>query len=74
MQGPWIGRQALHAWSLQLHHPATDQAVTFRASLPEDMRQAAAALGIVLPDEVLGAAAMVEDQQLPGGLPGQPRL
>lgn len=55
MQGPWIGRQALHAWTLQLHHPGTGQAITFRAPLPEDMRHAAAALGLVLPDEVLGA-------------------
>lgn len=51
LQGPWIGRQALHAWSLTLQHPGTGQPVTFSAPPPDDFAAAAAALGLVLPQQ-----------------------
>lgn len=35
---PIISRCALHASSLQIHHPATGQLMTFQAPLPEDMQ------------------------------------
>lgn len=51
LEGSWIGRQALHAWSLTLQHPATAQPVTFTAPPPDDFAAAAAALGLVLPQQ-----------------------
>jgi 23S rRNA pseudouridine1911/1915/1917 synthase len=33
-----IGRQALHAWRLQLEHPLTGESVTYQAELPPDMQ------------------------------------
>jgi 23S rRNA pseudouridine1911/1915/1917 synthase len=41
-----IGRQALHAAALCLTHPRTLEALRFEAPLAEDMRVAAAALGL----------------------------
>ncbi|MCS7048702.1 MAG: RluA family pseudouridine synthase [Verrucomicrobiae bacterium] len=35
--GDWIERQALHAESLELTHPATQQRVTWRAPMPADL-------------------------------------
>lgn len=59
VQGPWIGRQALHAVSLTLTHPGTGQPVTFQAAPPEDFVAAAAALGLDVPqlDELCKAAS-----------------
>ncbi|MDO8494601.1 MAG: RluA family pseudouridine synthase [Deltaproteobacteria bacterium] len=34
----WIQRPALHAWRLGLHHPITNQWLTFEAPLPEDLQ------------------------------------
>ncbi len=58
-QGPWIPRQALHAWALTLHHPALGRDCTFRAPPPEDMCQAAAMLGLPPLEEAAAAAAAV---------------
>jgi RluA family pseudouridine synthase len=44
--GAIIGRQALHAFVLALTHPRTGEALRFEAPLAEDMRAAAAALGL----------------------------
>lgn len=49
LQGPWIPRQALHAWSVTLNHPGTGQSVTFTAPPPDDFVEAAALLGLQLP-------------------------
>ncbi len=38
-------RQALHAWRLEFNHPITEQAMTFGAPLPADLKQLLAALG-----------------------------
>ncbi len=35
---PIIARPALHAWRLQIRHPATKQPMTFEAPLPPDMQ------------------------------------
>jgi hypothetical protein len=51
LQGPWISRQALHAWSLTLQHTGTGQQVTFSAPPPDDFAAAAAALGLTLPQQ-----------------------
>ena len=42
-------RQALHAWKLGLRHPATGQAMTFTAPLPEDMKRLLESGSLVLP-------------------------
>jgi 23S rRNA pseudouridine1911/1915/1917 synthase len=39
-----FGRQALHAVSLQIPHPKTDQLMSFTAELPDDMRRLVDAL------------------------------
>ena len=41
-----LERQALHAWRLSLVHPVTGQALSWRAPLPTDLRQALASLGL----------------------------
>ena len=33
-----IGRQALHSWRLEFHHPVTGELLKFEQPLPEDMR------------------------------------
>jgi len=38
-QDPVIDRVALHAWTLEFKHPATDEMVEFEAPVPEDMRR-----------------------------------
>ena len=38
-QEPLIARPALHAWQLELTHPATNKQMTFEAPLPIDFRQ-----------------------------------
>nr|WP_294863766.1 23S rRNA pseudouridine(1911/1915/1917) synthase RluD [uncultured Pseudogulbenkiania sp.] len=40
-----LGRQALHAYSLTLIHPATGQEMTWKAKLPDDMKHLLAVLG-----------------------------
>ncbi|KAK9830793.1 hypothetical protein WJX74_007500 [Apatococcus lobatus] len=49
IQGPWIGRQALHAACLQFVHPATGRALNIEAKLPKDMLDAINALGLQEP-------------------------
>jgi 23S rRNA pseudouridine1911/1915/1917 synthase len=50
LQGPWIGRQGLHAYSLTLQHPGRGgEEVTLTAALHEDMQQALDVLGLRLP-------------------------
>ena len=44
-----FARQALHAWQLQLVHPASGERVSFEAPVPEDLQRLAGALGLVLP-------------------------
>ena len=34
-----IGRQALHSWKLEFHHPVTGELMQFETDLPEDMRK-----------------------------------
>mmetsp|Transcript_36794 Transcript_36794/g.103804 ORF Transcript_36794/g.103804 Transcript_36794/m.103804 type:complete len:455 (+) Transcript_36794:406-1770(+) len=46
LEGPWIERQALHAASITLRHPATDQDITIQAPLPDDMIRCLALLGV----------------------------
>ena len=36
---PLMPRQALHAYELTFPHPVTDQAMTLRAPLPEDLQE-----------------------------------
>lgn len=40
-----IGRQALHAYTLDCHHPITGEAMNFKAALPHDMQALLTALG-----------------------------
>ncbi len=39
-RSPYIGRQALHAFSLAFDHPKTGKRVSFRAEEPDDFREA----------------------------------
>ena len=41
-------RQALHAWQLQLVHPASGERVSFEAPVPDDLQQLASELGLAL--------------------------
>ncbi|KAL3141133.1 hypothetical protein ABBQ38_003484 [Trebouxia sp. C0009 RCD-2024] len=50
VQGPWIGRQALHAASLRLKHPGTGKAFHLIAPLPPDILEALQMLDIQAPD------------------------
>ena len=34
-----IGRQALHSWRLEFHHPVTGEVMKFEQELPEDMKK-----------------------------------
>ena len=51
-KGKWAGdldiggRQALHAYRLEITHPLTNEKLMFEAPLPEDMKKALRALGI----------------------------
>ena len=42
-EAPPLGRQALHAWRVQLRHPMTHERLTVVAPLPVDLREAARA-------------------------------
>lgn len=48
-----IGRQALHAWKLQLPHPETGEPLQLQAPPPDDLLEAWVALGGTLPDGLL---------------------
>lgn len=37
-ENPLMGRTALHAWKLEINHPATGDRMTFEAPLPKDMQ------------------------------------
>lgn len=50
-----IGRQALHAWKLELPHPRTGAMLQLSASPPDDLLNAWIALGGTLPPTVLEA-------------------
>lgn len=39
-EGPYIARQALHAWKLAFRHPIEGQPMAFEAPLPEDLTEA----------------------------------
>ena len=41
---PWIGRPALHAWSLSIRHPAQGQIMLFRSEYPADIAKALEAI------------------------------
>jgi 23S rRNA pseudouridine1911/1915/1917 synthase len=41
-----FGRQALHAWRLGLIHPTTGRDISWRADVPDDIEELAAALGL----------------------------
>lgn len=45
-----FGRQALHAWRLDFLHPADGNNRSFLAPIPDDLRQLADRLGIMLPE------------------------
>lgn len=45
-----VPRQMLHAWRLSLPHPANGRTMEFASPIPADMREVAAAAGLVLPD------------------------
>jgi 23S rRNA pseudouridine1911/1915/1917 synthase len=57
LTGPWIGRQALHAFSLAMQHPREGRRVTFAARLHGDMQAALEQLGLQLPEELAAQAA-----------------
>lgn len=56
LQGPWIGRQALHAAALEVAHPVSGERLVIRAPLLPDMRQACQAFNLMCPTELLGDA------------------
>ena len=53
-QGPWIGRQALHAAALEVTHPVTGERLLIRAPLLPDMRRACQMLQLTCPVELVG--------------------
>ena len=44
--GPWMGRQALHAFQLTFEHPRNGKSLTLCAPVAEDFRIACSALGV----------------------------
>lgn len=54
LQGPWIGRQALHAAALEVTHPMSGERLLIRAPLLPDMRRACQMLELTCPPELLG--------------------
>mmetsp|Transcript_20190 Transcript_20190/g.60902 ORF Transcript_20190/g.60902 Transcript_20190/m.60902 type:complete len:541 (-) Transcript_20190:7-1629(-) len=46
LRGDWIGRQALHAATLQVEHPATGEPITFTAPPKQDFKRAMDMLGL----------------------------
>ena len=52
-----FARQALHAWQLQLIHPATQQSQVFVAPIPPDLLTLAAELQIALPAQPPAASS-----------------
>ncbi len=50
LTGPWIGRQVLHAWSLEFEHPVAKDSRTLVASVPPDFRGALQLLGLSVAD------------------------
>ena len=52
-----FARQALHAWQLQLIHPATQQSQVFVAPIPSDLLTLAAELQIALPAQPPAASS-----------------
>ena len=47
--GPWMERQALHAYRLEVMHPRSGAPLVIHAPLPADMQRAAKEFGIDLP-------------------------
>ncbi len=71
LQGPWIPRQALHAWRLTVRHPDTRTPVTLSAPPPEDFCAAAERLGLSVRDALAGAAAAGGPAAAAAGAAGQ---
>ena len=46
VNGPWLDRQALHAATLSLQHPRTQEALTIRAPVPGDFAAAMEMVGL----------------------------
>jgi 23S rRNA pseudouridine1911/1915/1917 synthase len=44
-----FARQALHAWRLELRHPASGEPIAFASPLPDDLVALLGALGLPLP-------------------------
>ncbi|MDD2214448.1 MAG: RluA family pseudouridine synthase [Oscillospiraceae bacterium] len=57
-----LGRQALHAWTLQLQHPLTGQGIACRSGLPQDMRQLLASCQLSFKPAAPNPTALVTDQ------------
>ncbi|MBQ6352945.1 MAG: RluA family pseudouridine synthase, partial [Lentisphaeria bacterium] len=54
--GPAAPRQMLHAWRLELPHPADGRPLAFESPIPADMAAVAAASGVPLPGRENGRA------------------
>ncbi|MFN8509733.1 MAG: RluA family pseudouridine synthase [Deinococcaceae bacterium] len=66
--GDWIGRQALHAWTLDLPYPNRDQVLHLKASIPQDILSAWQFLGADPLDPGIGPVLEnVGKQRLNGG-------
>lgn len=50
LEGPWIRRQALHALSLELEHPANGESYSFLAPIPIDLRETIEGFGLQCPE------------------------
>lgn len=60
-----FGRQALHAWTLRLRHPADDRPVSWRVPLPADMLALCGAAGIDAGAAQSAAAALFDPHEPP---------
>lgn len=57
-QGPWIERQALHAFHIKFVHPSKGEEISIFAPPPEDFQNALEKLGLELPNSVFDVVSM----------------
>ncbi len=62
VQGPWLDRQALHAWRLTVQHPDGSGPITFSAPPPPDFVAAAGHLGLDLTPVASNAGIRLLDE------------
>ncbi|GMH33855.1 hypothetical protein BSKO_01689 [Bryopsis sp. KO-2023] len=52
LEGPWIDRQALHAWAIAFPHPTSSEPMQLKAEEPNDFKTVLKNLGLTMPKNV----------------------